>query len=82
MGVNDLELGGQMEEDLGQQISLPFPRWNYKDMIIDLIVIIYWYKHIFELVCCKAPQNIHYLWSLWKELIEKLYKNKKINADC
>ena len=33
------------EED--QAIVLLFPRWNYQDMIIDLIMIIYWLKWVF-----------------------------------
>ena len=48
MGVNNLELNEEMEEEIVEQIALPFPRWNCKEMIIDPVMIIYWLKCIFD----------------------------------
>ena len=41
-GVNDSDLDGEMEEEVVEQVALPFPRWYYRVMIIDPTMIIYW----------------------------------------
>ena len=39
-------------------------------------------KCIFEPACWKFKGNILYLWSLWKALMEKLYEDENMKADC
>ena len=45
-------------------------------------MIFYWLKCLFEPACWKFKSNILYLWSLQKELMEKLYEDDNIKADC
>ena len=78
--VNNPELNEEMEEEVGDQIALPFSRWHYKEMIIDLIMITYWLQCIFEPACCKCKKHVLYLWSLWKEFIKEIYNDKNIKA--
>ena len=49
---------------------------------VDPIMIIYWLKCPFEPACCKFKGDILYLWSLYKEIMENLYEDETIKADC
>ena len=71
-----------IEADVIEQTAVTFPRWNEKEMTINLIMIIYKLKCTFEPVCCKFKNSILYLWSPWKKLIEMLYEDKDIKMDC
>ena len=71
-----------MGEEVVEQIALAFPKWNYKDTITHLIMIIYWLRCIFEPVCCKSKNSILYLWNLCKECMEELCEDKDIKAKC
>ena len=79
VGVTNPELTKEIEEEVDDIKALPFPRWKYQEMIIDPIIIICWLKYIFEPACCKFENNILYLWSPCKEVMENLYKDKNIN---
>ena len=79
--MNNLELDGEMEGEVVEQTALSFPRWNYREIIIHLTMIIYWFKYIFEPACCRFRSNILYLWIPWKELTEILYENNSIVGD-
>ena len=81
IGVDNPKLNEEMEEEVGDLTLLSFPKWNYSEMIINLIMIFYWLICIFELACCKFKINIVYVWSPWKELMEKVYEDKNMKAD-
>ena len=53
IGVTSPELNEEIEEEVGVQAALPIPRWNYREMIINLIMIIYWLKCIIATPCYK-----------------------------
>ena len=46
MRVTNPDLNEELKDEVGEQIAFPFPRWNYREMIIDLMMIIYWLKCI------------------------------------
>ena len=62
--VSNPELGGEVEDELVEQIALPIPRWNCREMIIDLTIITCWLNCIFKPTSCKEKENILYLRSL------------------
>ena len=74
--VNHPDLDEEMEEEVSEQTALPFPRWNYRGMIMDQMMIIYWLRYIFKPNCCKFMRNIIHLgvlgWSWWKNCIEAM----------
>ena len=39
MRVNDPDLDGEMEDKLDEQIVLPFLRWNFREMIMEPVMI-------------------------------------------
>ena len=62
-----------MEDEADEQTALPFPRGNYREMIIDPMMIMYWLKCVVELECYRLKKNVLYLWSPLMELIEELH---------
>ena len=80
--INDPNWDGEMKDELVEQNALPFLIWNYKEMIVDKTMVIYWLKCIYKPGCCKSKSNVLYVWSPWMELIEKLYKDENIKAHC
>ena len=73
-GSNNPDLDGEMKDGLVEQIALSFLTWNYREMIIDPMMIIYWLKCIFKPTCYKSKRNIIYLrnmsMDLWRNCIK------------
>ena len=77
-GVGNPEFSKDAQEEIVEQNCATFSRWNYKEMMLEPLMIIYWLKCIFGPACYIFKNNILYLWSLWKELMETLYEGKDI----
>ena len=46
MRVKNPDLDEGMEDEVDEQIALPFHTWSYREMITDPMIIIYWLKCI------------------------------------
>ena len=57
IGVPNPETNEEIEEEVDDQITLPSPRWNYREMMIDPMLMISWLKCILELACCKFKKQ-------------------------